>query len=59
MIRMMKAMGQDVPSTKKTLMINPDNILVQKYISLFEIEPQSEKISLFVSYLYEQALLLE
>jgi HSP90 family molecular chaperone len=26
---------------------------------LFEIEPQSEKISLFVSYLYEQALLLE
>jgi HSP90 family molecular chaperone len=59
MIRMMKAMGQDVPSTKKTLMINPDNILVQKYISLFETQPESEKVSLFVSYLYEQALLLE
>lgn len=59
MIRMMKAMGQDIPSTKKTLIINPDNILVKKYISLFETQPQSEKVSLFVSYLYEQALLLE
>lgn len=59
MVRMMKAMGQDVPSTKKTLIINPDNILVKKYISLFETQPQSEKVSLFVSYLYEQALLLE
>ncbi len=59
MIRMMKAMGQDVPSTKKTLIINPDNTLVKKYISLFETQSQSEKISLFVSYLYEQALLLE
>ena len=59
MIRMMKAMGQDIPSTKKTLIINPDNILVKKYISLFETQTQSEKVSLFVSYLYEQALLLE
>lgn len=59
MVRMMKAMGQDVPSTKKTLIINPDNTLVKKYISLFETQPQSEKVSLFVSYLYEQALLLE
>ena len=59
MVRMMKAMGQEVPATKKNLIINTDNDLVKKYIWVFESEPDSEKNKIFASYLYEQALLLE
>lgn len=59
MIRMMKAMWQDIPTVKKKLIINADNKLVQKYMSMYETDKNSEKINLFVSYIYEQALLLE
>ena len=59
MARMMKAMWQQTPITKKTLIINLENKLVQKYISLYDTDKQSEKITLFVDYMYEQALLLE
>jgi HSP90 family molecular chaperone len=59
MSRMMKAMGQEVPMTKKKLIINPENKLVQKYMSAYDTDPKSEKVNLFVEYLYEQALLLE
>jgi len=56
---MMKAMGQEIPIIKKTLVINPENKLVQKYISIYDTDPTSEKINLFIDYMYEQALLLE
>jgi HSP90 family molecular chaperone len=59
MIRMYKAMGQELPSSKKTLIINPDNALVKKYISEYESDPKNTKVSLFVHHIYEQALLLE
>lgn len=59
MTRMMKAMGQEIPIIKKTLIINPENKLVQKYISTYDTDPTSEKINLFIDYMYEQALLLE
>jgi len=59
MTRMMKAMGQEIPTIKKKLIINPDNKLVQKYMSAYDTDPKSDKVHLFVEYLYEQALLLE
>jgi molecular chaperone HtpG len=59
MMRMYKAMGQDIPTSKKTLIINPTNPLVQSYISQYESTPDSEKVRTFVSYIYDQACLLE
>lgn len=59
MIRMAKAMGQEIPMIKKTLIINPENELVKKYLAEYESDAQSEKVSKFVAHLYEQALLLE
>ena len=59
MTRMMKSMGQTIPTVKKTLIVNPNNSLVQKYISLYNTDPLSEKVKLFVEYAYEQALLLD
>jgi HSP90 family molecular chaperone len=59
MTRMMKAMGQEIPTTKKKLIINAESKLVQKYMSDYDTDPTSEKTTLFVKYLYEQALLLE
>ena len=59
MMRMYKAMGQSLPTIKKTLIINPDNTLVKKYISLYESDHNSPQAQLFVQHVYEQALLLE
>jgi HSP90 family molecular chaperone len=56
---MYKAMGQDLPTIKKTLIINPTHELVKKYISTYESDASNEKVSLFIQHLYEQALLLE
>ena len=59
MIRMYKAMGQDLPTVKKTLIINPEHDLVKNYISKYETNAKDEKVSVFIKHLYEQALLLE
>lgn len=59
MIRMYKAMGQDLPTVKKTLIINPEHDLVKNYISRYETNAKDEKVSIFIKHLYEQALLLE
>jgi HSP90 family molecular chaperone len=36
MTRMMKAMGQEIPTTKKKLIINAESKLVQKYMSDYD-----------------------
>jgi HSP90 family molecular chaperone len=59
MTRMMKSMGQPIPTVKKSLILNPKNTLVQKYMSLYDSNPELENIILFVWYAYEQALLLD
>jgi molecular chaperone HtpG len=52
-------MGQDLPTVKKTLIINPEHDLVKNYISRYETNAKDEKVSVFIKHLYEQALLLE
>jgi len=59
MLRMMKAMWQELPIIKKTLMVNPDHSLVRKYLSLYQSDPASPQLHTFIKYIYDQALLLE
>jgi len=59
MIRMMKSMWQTIPPVKNNILINPQHPLVQDYLSAYQQDPQSEKLSLFVSYMYEQAVFLD
>jgi HSP90 family molecular chaperone len=59
MIRMMKSIWQTIPPVKNNILINPEHPLVQDYLAAYQQDPQSEKLSIFVSYMYEQALLLD
>lgn len=59
MIKMYKAMGQDIPAIKKSLLINPNHPLVEQYMSTYENNKDDAKIATFISYLYDQALLAE
>ena len=57
MERMMKAMGQPVPESKKILEINANHGVVEKLNSLYEKDPKSEDLQEWVNLLYEQALI--
>ncbi len=59
MIKMYKAMGQDTPTIKKSLLINPSHPLVEQYMNSYETDKNNEKVPTFIAYLYDQALLAE
>jgi molecular chaperone HtpG len=59
MEKMMKAMGQTVPTQKRILELNPNNNLVQTMRQEFGKDMKSEKLSEMMGYAYNQAVLLE
>lgn len=59
MEKMMRAMGQAVPKTKRILELNPQNSLVQAMHDEFRKEVKSEKLQDMMHYAYMQAILLE
>jgi molecular chaperone HtpG len=59
MEKMMKAMGQAVPTQKRILELNPNNSLVSAMKEEFSKDIKSEKLSDLMKYAYNQAILLE
>jgi molecular chaperone HtpG len=59
MERVLKAMGQDIPTTKKILEINPAHPLFASMNVLFEKDRESALLMEYIGLLYDQALLLE
>ena len=59
MEKMMRAMGQHVPASKRILELNPNNALVQAMKQEFETDVKSQKLRDIISYAYMQAILLE
>ncbi|MDP2090988.1 MAG: molecular chaperone HtpG [Candidatus Gracilibacteria bacterium] len=57
--KMMKAMGQDVPTQKRILELNSKNKLVESMKSEFDNDVKSSKLSDIINYAYMQAILLE
>lgn len=59
MEKLMKAMGQDVPVTKRILEINPGHPLFESMNSIFDKDKKSPILKEYIGLLYNQALLLE
>ena len=59
MEKMMKAMWQDVPKTKRILELNPNNKLVKAMKKEFQSDVKSKKLKDLINYAYMQAVLLE
>jgi molecular chaperone HtpG len=59
MEKILKAMGQNVPESKKILEINPDHALFAAMNELFERDGKSAVLTEYIGLLYDQALLLE
>ena len=59
MERMMKAMGQVVPETKRNLELNPDHALMGKLKSLVEAGDAQDTLDEYAALLFDQALLTE
>ncbi len=59
MLRMMEAMGQEVPKQKRTLEINPDHPLVEKLLGRFEDERDSDGFAADAELLLDLALVAE
>ena len=59
MEKMMKAMGQPVPETKRVLELNPSNKLVKAMQKEFKADVKSKKLKDLTQYAYMQAILLE
>jgi len=57
MERMMKAMGQPIPESKKIMEINAKHGVIEKLNALYEKDPKSEEFQEWVNLLYEQALI--
>ena len=55
----MKAMGQEVPTQKRVLELNPKNPLIDSMKSEFDNDIKSEKLQDIMKYAYNQAILLE
>ena len=56
MEKMMKAMGQPIPESKKILEINANHGVVEKLNNLYEKDPKSSDLEEWATLLYEQAL---
>ncbi len=59
MEKMLKSMGQDVPSSKKILEINSEHPVVEALNKIFEKDKKSTILREYIDLLYDQALLLE
>ncbi len=57
--RIMRAMNQDVPKSKRILELNPDHPVVQKMQAMQESDPKDDKLGEYAELLYDQALLAE
>jgi molecular chaperone HtpG len=59
MEKIMKAMGQHVPVSKRILEINPAHPLFESMNAIFEKDKDSAVLSEYITLLYDQALVLE
>ena len=59
MERIMKAMNQDMPKSKRILELNPDHVIVGSLKKLYELDSENPKLGEFAELLYDQALLTE
>jgi molecular chaperone HtpG len=59
MEKLFKAMGQNMPETKRILEINPSHPIFMAMNSMFEKEQKSAVLDEYITLLYDQALLLE
>lgn len=59
MEKMMKSMGQAVPSQKRILELNPETSLVKAMKEEFWKDVKSDKLQKLINYTYSQAILLE
>ncbi|MGE4444328.1 MAG: molecular chaperone HtpG [Candidatus Altimarinota bacterium] len=59
MEKMMKAMGQAIPTQKRILELNPESPLVISMFDEFKKDIKSQKLKDMIQYVYEQAILLE
>ncbi|MGA0334054.1 MAG: molecular chaperone HtpG [Kiritimatiellia bacterium] len=59
MERMMKAMGQVIPETKRTLELNPAHPVMEKLKSMVESDASDARIGEYGELLFDQALLTE
>ncbi|HXX58952.1 MAG TPA: molecular chaperone HtpG [Thermodesulfovibrionales bacterium] len=59
MERLLQAMGQNVPASKKILEINPSHPLFEALEALFEKDGESTMLQEYIELLYDQALLME
>ena len=56
--KILKSLGQDIPSFKKTLELNPEHKLIKKMNNLYK-EKNFEKLNEYIELIYDQALILE
>jgi molecular chaperone HtpG len=59
MERIMKAMNQSVPESKRILELNPDHPLLRAMAEIHKEDQQAQAISDYADLLYDQALLTE
>ncbi|MGI6100291.1 MAG: molecular chaperone HtpG [Lentisphaerae bacterium] len=59
MRRMMQAMGQEVPKTRRVLELNPSHPLLKRLLERFETERDSEEFAKQAELLYDLALVAE
>ena len=59
MEKIMKAMGQFVPSVKRTLEINPSHPVLEAMNTIFGKDGKSPVLQEYIALIYDQALLLE
>ncbi len=59
MERMMRAMNQEVPPSKRVLELNPKHTILKQMKALFEKDKESDRLGDYVDLLYGQALILE
>ncbi len=57
--QMMKQMGQDVPTSKRILELNPDHAILAKLHDLFEANPEDTQLDDYAQLVYGQAVLAE
>jgi molecular chaperone HtpG len=59
MEQMMRAMGQEIPATKRILEVNPDHAILDKLQAQFEKDQDSQEVTDYANLLYGQAVLAE
>jgi molecular chaperone HtpG len=57
--QMLRAAGQDLPSTKRILELNADHPILQKLQSIFDLNQEDPRLARYAEVLYGQAVLAE